>query len=445
MSRSLNNAHLSGSTIYRGHRAMDNYVPVHNRVARGRVGIPTKHVGIWSYITGHEQGWKLTESQIAREVSTPDQPVGRAFVRSALESFQQAGLLYRMQTRNPDGTMGESCWFVTEVPLRLADDGITDPDTIRNAIERDWSSSFPDAPPLGLVSDLDQRFPSAAPMSPNATSGVTSDDSTDVEPDSSDRAEHPPTDPENPSAAPMSAKPTSVTPTSVQETTKKIKGKKSKGKDSSSSNSFSTRGAPNEDDEKNRSSPPAETGTHAAPHTDGAAPTPNESPRMRRFWDTLPAAVTPSVPARQSLNPMIEQLLAPPHRWDDDGHGPELLAMWFARRKPHRAISSPAGWVNSQIKYAPAGPPDDEYVAPEYCPYECDENGLVLEVTDTGADRMRRCPANHGTGLPGPHSNTDDPGEIATVITRSLHQASTRAHGALPAGLPIAGNDDPPF
>ena len=193
--------------------AHENFTQIHNLVVRGKTAIHTRYVGVWGFITSHTEGWKLTETSIARELS-----VGTDFVRSALNAIESAGCLIRTRQRNAQGKLGESSWFVTDLPLQLQQLGITDPETVAAKVHEayeQWRHAMNES--------TEGRFPSAAPTPENPTLEVPSENG-------DHQHAHEPAQQRFPSAAPNSGFPSLDEPSLGEPTTKKTKEKKTKEK-----------------------------------------------------------------------------------------------------------------------------------------------------------------------------------------------------------------------
>lgn len=195
---------LSGASVYRGPMAHENFTQIHNLVVRGKTAIHTRYVGVWGFITSHTEGWKLTETSIARELS-----VGTDFVRSALNAIESAGCLIRTRKRNAQGKLGESSWFVTDLPLQLQQLGITDPETVAAKVHEayeQWRHAMDES--------TEGRFPSAAPTPENPTLEVPSENG-------DHQHAHEPAQQRFPSASPNSGFPSLDEPATKQTKEKK--------------------------------------------------------------------------------------------------------------------------------------------------------------------------------------------------------------------------------
>jgi len=162
-----------GATLGVGTTPSKNFTIVSNHAIRG--GIHTKYVGVWCYLTSHQESWKLTEAQVARDLG-----VGRDFVRSALANIEQTGCLIRTQERaeGSNGVFGKSAWFVTSLPFILRDAGITDEDLISERVKAEHEQWLTDN---GFKSNVRPQKPhhrrsepmSGYPMSGNHTTKKT--------------------------------------------------------------------------------------------------------------------------------------------------------------------------------------------------------------------------------------------------------------------------------
>jgi hypothetical protein len=132
---------MPSGEIVRGPMATDNYTQLHNLAFRG--AIDTRYVGVFGFIASHREGWSLTAASVAKALN-----VGTYFVRHALAAIEAAGCLIRKRKRNPDGTLGGSVWFVTDLPLQLRQLGITDEAVIREQVQAAYNQ-WVDAPKSG--------------------------------------------------------------------------------------------------------------------------------------------------------------------------------------------------------------------------------------------------------------------------------------------------------
>lgn len=168
----------------------------------------------------------------------------------------------------------------------------------------------------------------------------------------------------------------------------------------------------------------------------GSTPAPPVGPLLARFWQQLPAEVSPNSTRRGQVTPLISELLSPPNTWCDDRDGPELLALWFSRRIPRTAVGNPAGWLRSQCSYAPSGPELDQLVPWDNCPEGCDDQFQLTEVAADGTESVRRCPVPHRRDVESRQRGSE---AMARAVLGSLETAPAGARSS-----PLDGCD-PPF
>ncbi|MEU8023726.1 hypothetical protein AB0B88_16075 [Micromonospora haikouensis] len=119
---------FKGNRLVRGPMASDHYTHIHNLAVRG--AIPTRYVGVFGFISSHQEGWNLTAATVAAQLE-----VGVDFVTSALHSIEAAGCLIRTRERDEAGKVHGSIWFITDLPLQLRQLGITDEALIRAQVQ----------------------------------------------------------------------------------------------------------------------------------------------------------------------------------------------------------------------------------------------------------------------------------------------------------------------
>lgn len=106
---------MSYGRIRRGPMAADaiekHFTQIHNALFRDR-RISFKAKGIFGLISTHRDGYGITPESIAN-----DGKDGIAAVRSALQELEQYGYLERTQERRPDGTMGPTTYYITDMPM----------------------------------------------------------------------------------------------------------------------------------------------------------------------------------------------------------------------------------------------------------------------------------------------------------------------------------------
>lgn len=111
---------MNYTQIRRGPMGGDHYTQIHNGVFRDRRLSP-KAKGVFGYISTHTDGWSTSAERIAEEMN-----VGITAIRGALDELKRYHYLVRGRERKPDGRLGESWMFLTDLPAQLAEFGITD-------------------------------------------------------------------------------------------------------------------------------------------------------------------------------------------------------------------------------------------------------------------------------------------------------------------------------
>ncbi|MGW2572675.1 hypothetical protein [Streptomyces sp. NPDC001537] len=126
----------SGAGIRRGVMAADQFTQIANGLFRdSRLSYKAK--GLFGYVSTHRDGWQVTVAELVRR--------GResvAAVTTGLKQLERHGFLYRTRERNPDGTLGQALYFITDLPTlqnprsrpesgfpRLAEPTLADPGT----------------------------------------------------------------------------------------------------------------------------------------------------------------------------------------------------------------------------------------------------------------------------------------------------------------------------
>lgn len=71
--------------------------------------------GVFGFISTHRDGFGITPELIAKHMRS-----GVTAIKAALRELEKYGYLVRTQTRNPDGTMGQSVYKITDLPDGLA-------------------------------------------------------------------------------------------------------------------------------------------------------------------------------------------------------------------------------------------------------------------------------------------------------------------------------------
>ncbi|MFF4361031.1 hypothetical protein [Streptomyces sp. NPDC001604] len=126
----------SGAGIRRGVMAADQFTQIANGLFRdSRLSYKAK--GLFGYVSTHRDGWQVTVAELVRR--------GRESVdavTTGLKQLEWHGFLYRTRERNPDGTLGQALYFITDLPAlqnprsrpesgfpRLAEPTLADPGT----------------------------------------------------------------------------------------------------------------------------------------------------------------------------------------------------------------------------------------------------------------------------------------------------------------------------
>ncbi|MGW0095556.1 hypothetical protein ACWDWS_42340 [Streptomyces sp. NPDC003328] len=125
-----------GAGIRRGVMAADQFTQIANGLFRdGRLSFKAK--GIFGYVSTHRDGWQVTVAELVRRGTE-----GVDAVTTGLKQLERHGFLYRTRERNPDGTLGQALYFITDLPAlqnprsqpesgfpRLAEPTLADPGT----------------------------------------------------------------------------------------------------------------------------------------------------------------------------------------------------------------------------------------------------------------------------------------------------------------------------
>lgn len=70
-----------------------------------------KAMGVFGNISTHRDGYGLSAKAISKQMKA-----GEGMVKSALNELEDVGYLFRLQTRNDDGTTGQTLYFITDIP-----------------------------------------------------------------------------------------------------------------------------------------------------------------------------------------------------------------------------------------------------------------------------------------------------------------------------------------
>jgi hypothetical protein len=140
------------SQIRRGRMAADamgaSFTQIANLLFRDRRLTP-KAMGIFGHISTHRDGYGITVESIANSMKC-----GVDAVKGGLRELEQYGYLVRHRLRNPDGTLGVTCYEITDMP-----DGLT------LAVAAPYGGQNPSSQPEG-------ENPPQAPTSGDTTSGT---------------------------------------------------------------------------------------------------------------------------------------------------------------------------------------------------------------------------------------------------------------------------------
>ncbi len=370
----MHNDHLPGHPIYRGPMTEDNFTQVHNLLLRGQV-IHTKYVGVWGYISSHEEGWKLTESKIQRDLG-----VGRDFVRGALRAFESAYCLIRTQSRTGSGTFSESePWFITDLPLQLRQLGVFEEDVIRSktneAFEQwraDWMASNDGQNPRSSTAD-------GKSVDGDATADGFTVDGFTVDGESATKK------------------------TKVQEDqgSEKTNSSSSSPHDSAATDSAGLA----EEEEEALTLPSNETIEVRTAAGD------TREQALAKFWGRLPNKATPNSRHRPTVEEEIWQLLTPLDTWGDTEDGPARLAARIEREIPPEGVKSAVPWLRNRLAAAVGGPDEtDESVTSEHdvsnTASEAEKQRAHEEKIDRKIREMARGARPAGSGpAPGEHES----------------------------------------
>ncbi|MDQ0994764.1 hypothetical protein [Streptomyces sp. V3I7] len=164
-----------GSGIRRGVMAGDQFTQIANGLFRdGRISFKAK--GIFGYISTHRDGWKVTVASLARH--------GREnadAVTTGLEELDNHGFLHRDRDRNPDGTLGQALYVITDLPALqsprsqpksgfpgLADPTLADPATKNTNRKKTNKQNTRPLPPCDRRTAARTHRRTAPPAAPSA-------------------------------------------------------------------------------------------------------------------------------------------------------------------------------------------------------------------------------------------------------------------------------------
>jgi len=100
----------SPAGIRRGVMAADRFTQIANAFFRD-TRLSFKAKGLFGLLSTHRNGWRMTVADIARRGRD-----GEVAVKSGLRELERQGFLYRTRERNPDGTLGQALYVITDLP-----------------------------------------------------------------------------------------------------------------------------------------------------------------------------------------------------------------------------------------------------------------------------------------------------------------------------------------
>ncbi|MEU5632085.1 hypothetical protein AB0H27_11200 [Streptomyces rishiriensis] len=96
--------------IRRGVMAADQFTQIANGLFRDPQ-LSFKAKGVFGLLSTHRDGWRMTVADIARRGRD-----GESAVKSGLKELEKHGFLVRERERGPDGTLGATAYFLTDLP-----------------------------------------------------------------------------------------------------------------------------------------------------------------------------------------------------------------------------------------------------------------------------------------------------------------------------------------
>ncbi|GAA5077016.1 hypothetical protein GCM10023336_67460 [Streptomyces similanensis] len=117
-----------GAGIRRGVMAADQFTQIANGLFRDPK-LSFKAKGIFGYVSTHRDGWQVTVAELVRRGRE-----GVDAVATGLHQLERHGFLYRTRERNPDGTLGQALYFITDLP------GLQTPGRNQSRVFQDWLS-----------------------------------------------------------------------------------------------------------------------------------------------------------------------------------------------------------------------------------------------------------------------------------------------------------------
>ncbi|MGW0632055.1 hypothetical protein [Streptomyces sp. NPDC002758] len=99
-----------GAGIRRGVMAADQFTQIANGLLRdSRLSFKAK--GIFGYVSTHRDGWQVTVAELVRRGRE-----GIDAITTGLRQLERHGFLCRTRERNPNGTLGQALYFITDLP-----------------------------------------------------------------------------------------------------------------------------------------------------------------------------------------------------------------------------------------------------------------------------------------------------------------------------------------
>lgn len=121
--------------IRRGPMGGDQYTQIHNFVFRDKRLTPNA-MAVFGHVSTHADGWGTSIPRIAEGMG-----IGKDAVRAALAVLKRNHYVVQDQDRDDMGRVGESWYFLTDLPAQLAGLGITDLDVVEQRVAAalsDW-------------------------------------------------------------------------------------------------------------------------------------------------------------------------------------------------------------------------------------------------------------------------------------------------------------------
>lgn len=92
--------------------AADQFTQIANALFRD-ARLSYKAKGTFGYVSTHRDGWQVTVAELVRRGRE-----GVDAVTTGLKELQRNGFLCRTRERNPDGTLGQGLFFITDLPAQ---------------------------------------------------------------------------------------------------------------------------------------------------------------------------------------------------------------------------------------------------------------------------------------------------------------------------------------